>query len=341
MQLLDKCIVCGSREIVPEMDVIDNQYGCQGRWKIFKCTKCMHKFLNPRPSMDDISSYYPTGKYYTHKAEAIPKEGRLMSIINQVHFKMHKDKPFLQYFVFSLLYSFFSKYTNILPPVSSNRKATLLDIGCGNGYLMARYERYGFEVWGQEISNEAGSVAKCITPRVYIGHLKDAPFPKHYFDVIIMNQVLEHIHYPAEFLLATKYFLKKNGTLIISVPNIDCYDAYLFKESWYAIQAPTHLSYFCPSSLEKVLNNSGLKVDRWAFSGMYKGYTRHQLLLNFKYLIINSKVLHNWKLWVLYLKIFKIIGHLIFLKPLLWLVHIRPKNFWSDRITCYASLKKK
>jgi len=339
METLDSCIVCGYKRMTRVMEAIDNQYGSHGRWTVVKCTACSHMFLNPRPTSQEIVSYYPSGVYYTHK-ESITSGGFLRNAVMEVHFGLHRKLFWFRRFFLSGLHALFARYVNILPPFSHERSLRLLDVGCGNGYLMAFFARYGYEVWGQEISPEAGLLARSVTPRVHIGPLEEAPFPRESFDVVIMNQVLEHVHRPLSFLQIARSFLRPDGMLIVSVPNNACYDARLFKESWWALQVPTHLSFFTPASLELTLNKAGFVVKQWGFSGAYKGYSKNALQTNFRYLRENSRLLHKWSSLRFIFETIKILSNIVLVKPLLLLGSLGIPRLWSDRMTCYAVLEE-
>lgn len=66
---------------------------------------------------------------------------------------------------------------------------TILDIGCGDGYITnVLNEKY--KVTGMDISAEA---LKYIEGDTAMGNITDIPFPNNKFDLVMVNDVLEHI----------------------------------------------------------------------------------------------------------------------------------------------------
>jgi SAM-dependent methyltransferase len=79
----------------------------------------------------------------------------------------------------------------------------------------------------------------------------------HSYDVVCIFHVLEHVPDPLYFLIQTKQLLKKNGQVLVEVPN---YDDYMKKicEPYNNFQyLRAHLSYFTPSILTKVFQDAG------------------------------------------------------------------------------------
>jgi SAM-dependent methyltransferase len=81
-----------------------------------------------------------------------------------------------------------------------------------------------------------------------------------------LQHVLEHINNPAELLKEIFRILKSDGKVVIEVPNYDSLEARLFREKWSAIDAPRHLYLFTPSTLIKLLEQSGFEVERVGFN---------------------------------------------------------------------------
>ena len=59
--------------------------------------------------------------------------------------------------------------------------------------------------------------------------LEDANLPASYFDLITMNQLIEHLWDPRECLSMVRRILSHRGRLILATPNIHGYDRRLFR----------------------------------------------------------------------------------------------------------------
>jgi len=60
--------------------------------------------------------------------------------------------------------------------------------------------------------------------------------------------------------------LKKEGTIMISCPNIESIGANLFKGKWYQIDAPRHLYQFNTLTIKRMLIESGFKIVKVDYS---------------------------------------------------------------------------
>ncbi len=98
------------------------------------------------------------------------------------------------------------------------KDAAILELGCGNGVLAAAMaELPGVKkVVGMDLYNEPENLPKGIT---FIKQdLEDFHIDEK-FDLIVLNQVLEHIKNPLGLLLRAKSVLNKHGRILIIVPN--------------------------------------------------------------------------------------------------------------------------
>jgi len=89
--------------------------------------------------------------------------------------------------------------------------------------------------------------------------------PPHY---IICRQTLEHLHNPKQLLQEIREVLSKNqGTIFIEVPN----GLYLIKHIKIFDLIYEHVSYYTPSSIKKLLVDSGFKIVQFKedFGGQY------------------------------------------------------------------------
>jgi len=74
----------------------------------------------------------------------------------------------------------------------------ILEVGCGEGNFGAVLKRRGAEVWGVEYAPEEASAAEKKLDKVFAGDITELTdkLPDHYFDVIVCNDVLEHLTNP-------------------------------------------------------------------------------------------------------------------------------------------------
>lgn len=146
----------------------------------------------------------------------------------------------------------------------------ILDIGCGEGVFGQELKKITKrEVWGIEISDQCAEKAKEKLDRVIVGDFEIGEYdlPKNYFDCIICNDVLEHFKDPWSVLRRLKSYLKKNGCVVASIPNVRYYDnikSLLLRKEWeYAssgILDFTHLRFFTQKSILSMFDECGYSV---------------------------------------------------------------------------------
>ena len=54
---------------------------------------------------------------------------------------------------------------------------------------------------------------------------------------------------------------RPGGWLVLSVPNAGSYEFKIFRDMWYALQLPTHLTHFTPKTIEQMLSRAGWRPE--------------------------------------------------------------------------------
>ncbi len=139
----------------------------------------------------------------------------------------------------------------------------MLDIGCGMGDLLSAV-RDGWEKHGLEVSELAAREASKYA-NIFVGHLKDAPYRSEYFDLVVMNHVIEHLEKPDEEILRVRGLLRHGGRLVIGTPDFDGAMARRYRERYRLLHDRTHISLFSRVSLRHFLEDYGFEVERESF----------------------------------------------------------------------------
>jgi ubiquinone/menaquinone biosynthesis C-methylase UbiE len=97
----------------------------------------------------------------------------------------------------------------------------LLDGGCSFGYGTRYFAEYCKECYGAEINPEHFEVAKNRFKNIKFFNtaLEQTPFEDNFFDVIVLNDVLEHTTDQIQTLSEMNRILKSGGVIIISTPH--------------------------------------------------------------------------------------------------------------------------
>lgn len=143
---------------------------------------------------------------------------------------------------------------------------SLLDVGCGWAQCLLYFASKGMKCYGFDPAPEAIAygVDKGLNLRC-AGMDKMDVFEGQLFDVVMLNNVLEHLANPvAAVSEIRRKVLKPGGLIIIDVPNefnefqIAGRDLHGLSDWWVA--PPAHLNYFSRDSLQKMLQDCGYEV---------------------------------------------------------------------------------
>lgn len=152
------------------------------------------------------------------------------------------------------------------------RRPRVLEIGCSSGYFSAALRDNGVYVYGVEpYSDEALRHGR--VDDFFAGTVEDfcanAPEELHHsFDALIFGDVLEHLADPKALLLSASRFLKEDGVILASVPNITHIGirAMLADGMWdyqkYGILDATHLRFFSWRTLRDLFLAAGFGIER-------------------------------------------------------------------------------
>lgn len=202
-----------------------DQYGAYGT--VVQCRQCGLIYTNPRPQPDQILTEYRQSHDPDYLAET---ESRSINA--------------------------FLSLATIRQFVPHGR---LLDLGCSTGFFLNAARTY-FEVEGVEPSQWARDFAlKQLNLTIRWATLEEAKFPAASFDVVTMLDVIEHLPDPLQTLSQVARILKPQGFVYIVTPDISGLAAKILRGYWWGLR-PSHLYYFTPESLGKMLHRDGLEV---------------------------------------------------------------------------------
>ncbi len=142
-------------------------------------------------------------------------------------------------------------------------RASVLEIGAGNGALLAHLRTLGFgELVGIEPSLKAAeSSAADLRSLIRVESFDPGRLPPAHFTLVIANQTLEHVCDPFDLLAAARRLLKPGGALMMVSHN---YRHWLMRllGAHSPIIDIEHLQVFSPKSLEFALRRAGFAEAR-------------------------------------------------------------------------------
>jgi len=163
------------------------------------------------------------------------------------------------------------------------KKGLTLDVGCRYGDLRSRIasEYIGFDISSKHFRGDFQKV---------VGDACHLPFRNETFHNVFCLELLEHLIFPAKCVQEANRVLKKDGHLIVSVPNIACLldrvkILFGMEPSLYGTDSG-HLHCFTYSALKRLLEGEGFELTRRApfyVSIPPRRIFHHSKLLRFTY----------------------------------------------------------
>lgn len=97
----------------------------------------------------------------------------------------------------------------------------VLDVGCGNGYVLSRYAKEGAEVYGIDVTQTGIELCRrrfalnSLDGNFLVGSAEDLPYPSNTFDVVCSMGVLHHTPDTERAVGEVFRVLKPGGRLIV------------------------------------------------------------------------------------------------------------------------------
>lgn len=149
---------------------------------------------------------------------------------------------------------------------------TVLEIGCGPGSQSKVFrEQLGCDVVGVEIDPVRAEKARAYCREVHVANLDTDDLgtilKDEKFDVVVCADVLEHLRNPEALLVKLKLFLKADGYLVTSIPNIThasivyemVHGRFDYKSE--GLLDSTHIKLFSCASALSLIENAGYWVN--------------------------------------------------------------------------------
>jgi len=258
-----KCLICNSnnqKKILARC--IDLEYKMSGRYDFYKCLNCGLIHMNPVPTIPELLSFYPANYH-----------GYLKS---------------------------FSKLTNFLVDLNIRARANLyknligkngriLDVGSAEGSHFFLLNKYGeWDFWGIEFNDEIADKGRKMGFKIITDTLENHDFGGIKFDLIIMNNLIEHVVNPVETLSKAKEILKPRGWIVGETPNTRSWDFYFFGRYWGGLHTPRHTFLFNQYNLRLLSGKMGLfskfnqKIDTNHWAGSIQNFCQSKKFLKTK-----------------------------------------------------------
>lgn len=95
----------------------------------------------------------------------------------------------------------------------------ILDIGCGIGAYVAKFREFTQQVYGIDVERARVLKGSKGLPNLSVARGEDLPYKDNTFDVIFLNEVLEHVEDDAKVVEEALRVTRDGGHIVIYVPN--------------------------------------------------------------------------------------------------------------------------
>jgi len=251
------CPVCGA---IPTSH-LGTGYG-RGPWKLVTCQVCECTYLMNPPPYELIATTFNWRKSAALE-EARRRAARPFGKAVSTALARFRKKLF--------------KRDKLLALTSRIQSGPCLDLGCGDGSVLARLPPrlipYGIEI-SPDLARMAAPIAASRGGFVLTTNAIDGLdyFASGLFSGALLSSFLDHEIYPRRLLLELRRTLRPGGIVIVKVTNFESINRLVRGRDWCGFRFPHHVNYFTPWALSHLAARCGYAVircnvfDRWPFS---------------------------------------------------------------------------
>lgn len=155
-------------------------------------------------------------------------------------------------------------------PFLPTEYSKVLEIGCGEGIFSTNLIG-AIEVWGIEPDENSAAIASKKIFKVFNATYEKCfnELPENYFNLVICNDVIEHMPDYNFFFQSIKKKMTANGCLVGSIPNVRYFEniaTFLIAKDWkyssFGILDYTHLRFFTKKSLLRSIKENGYTIEK-------------------------------------------------------------------------------
>ncbi|HDL01042.1 MAG TPA: class I SAM-dependent methyltransferase, partial [candidate division Zixibacteria bacterium] len=181
----------------------------------------------------------------------------------------------------------------------SKSSKNLLDLGCGQGHFTDKIKKEfsNYNVFGLDYSISAIEYADTNFKNIdfVVANAYNPPYCDEYFDIIILNNIWEHVPDPLNLLQSINRIIKPNGQLVISTPSryrfINLIKASLGKE--ISFMSKLHVTEYTVGQIKEQLKFGGYKVNKVYSPSIKEGRLIYRVLKSIISIILKTVKSHH------------------------------------------------
>jgi SAM-dependent methyltransferase len=227
------CLVCGS-------DRREFPFRLHDPYSVVRCSTCGFYYLYPRVIEGAMQEAYRQPSYY---------EGGACGYADTSYTAQES--------------SLRATFKRLLHNLADRQLTggTLLEVGCGYGYLLDEARPYFDHRVGTEFSLDGAEIARAAGAEVFVGGIEQISAERK-FDTVLAVQVIEHVYQPLAFVKQLINHTQPGGHIIIATPDIGGVLRKVMGRHWPSFKVPEHVGYFDFRTLSRLMEKAGLSDVR-------------------------------------------------------------------------------
>lgn len=218
------CPLCRSQESI-DLDRYPGSFlSCE---RLAQCLHCGLIWAAPLPSISDLNEYYSGGLYYDIESDPYDVSFKEWSL------NLARTRLDL-----------------ILSMADIAETSRVLDIGGGNGLFGLALMEYSGAI-EYDVVEPADEIRAKHGSQVKASYRDLNSVKKDYYDLIVLNQVVEHVPDPTNFVKTACTALRQGGYIFVDVPNRD----HLYKPN-----VQSHILFWGKEPMSMLFDQIGLKM---------------------------------------------------------------------------------
>lgn len=251
------CRICGYTGWFMSFVTKDYNHANDERFRYCICPACGCMQIKKIP--DDLEKYYGDRYYSFHTKSKNRKDicGRLIYVL-----MVKRDLYELEDrgWIGRMMAFFISRPAYRWIRTSCGKEKKILDVGCGDGYLLELLSKLGYRhLTGVDKFSAVKSTKPKSGIKMIRGTLEDCG---EEYDRIMFHHSLEHMDDPQKVLCEAAQRLTEYGQILLALPLAGSNVFKEFGRYWVQLDAPRHLYLHSIDSLRLMADNAGLKIDQ-------------------------------------------------------------------------------